>query len=226
MSRHKPYACLKDYLETAIDDIPKITSSKYGSFMTKTLLAGWVLCGFALGVVWFQLLQYESMPADPGKVVSHWPQNTSISRSSERPTLLVFAHPRCPCTRATLEELGAVLRQAGHEVAVHVLFTRPGGVHTAAWEETDTVRFARELPGSVVQWDEDGIEAMHFGARASGHVMLFTASGSLLFNGGVTIRRGHLGDNGYSDALVQRLSRATTSPVSTPVFGCALVHIE
>src|SRR5262245_54934677 len=50
----------------------------------------------------------ERYAATPGTIhggATRWPGNGACSLSSARPTLLMFAHPRCPCTRASLEEL-------------------------------------------------------------------------------------------------------------------------
>jgi len=57
--------------------------------------------------------------------------------------------------------------------------------------------------------------------------MLTDAAGKLLFSGGITASRGHVGDNAGLDALIL-LIRNTPAPstarpvITTPVFGCAI----
>jgi hypothetical protein len=68
----------------------------------------------------------------------------------------------------------------------------------------------------------DLVEARRFGAQTSGDVVVYDAAGTLRFQGGITISRGHVGHNlGHVrvDAIVHG---ATTGVAQTPVFGCAL----
>jgi hypothetical protein len=53
-------------------------------------------------------------------------------------------------------------------------------------------------------------------------VLLYEADGTLSFDGGVTLGRGHRGDNAAADALTRALSTAGTSPTQTAVFGCPI----
>ena len=80
---------------------------------------GGVLAGSAY------LAHYSSTPSDPGKAPSRWPADASLALDGERPTLVLFAHPRCPCTRATLAELSKLLARCPHRARVQVVFYRP-----------------------------------------------------------------------------------------------------
>src|SRR5688572_30257716 len=66
---------------------------------------------FVGGTVAF--LTYEFTPGDATQAPPSWPEQTQLARSAGTPTLLLVAHPHCPCTRASLDELGAILSRAG-----------------------------------------------------------------------------------------------------------------
>jgi hypothetical protein len=84
------------------------------------------------------------------------------------------------------------------------------------------VAHARSIPGVVVRSDAKGREAARFGMTASGHASLYSTAGRLLFNGGITGGRGHVGDNPGRSALVSILSNISPVASPTPVFGCGL----
>ena len=56
-----------------------------------------------------------------------WPSASGIERDPQRPTLVMLAHPRCPCTRASLEELAVLMTRLGGRLDAHVLFVKPSG---------------------------------------------------------------------------------------------------
>ena len=58
----------------------------------------WLVCAVGgLFVVW----AYDNGPGKPATTESEWPANTSLERATDRPTLVLLAHPQCTCTRAT-----------------------------------------------------------------------------------------------------------------------------
>ena len=168
------------------------------------------------------LLRFEASPGPSAGPARHWPQTTRITRS-DRPALLVFVHPKCPCTRATLAELDRVLARIGDRADAHVLFVRPRGV-AAGWERSDLWAIANAIPGVRVDIDEHGAEAKRFGAVTSGHTFLYGPDGRLEFSGGITAARGHAGDNAGEDAIVSVLAAGTSDQANTSVFGCALLN--
>ncbi|MCY1032218.1 RedB protein [Corallococcus sp. BB11-1] len=136
-------------------------------------------------------------------------------------SLLVFLHPQCPCSRATLTELAKLTVRAGGRLATRVFIwapteASPDFVQSELWAR------ARALPGVEVVADVDGQAARGVGARTSGQVVLYSPEGEERFSGGITPARGHEGDsegNLAIRALVE--ARAPGSP-SASVFGCAL----
>jgi hypothetical protein len=112
-------------------------------------------------------------------------------------------------------------------VTSHVLFLRPTELDTD-WSKTDLWASAAAVPDVEVTPDEDGNEARRFGAETSGHTVLYSGDGSLLFSGGITASRGHSGDNFGRSAIVSSLIGATSEisafsePAESCVFGCPL----
>jgi hypothetical protein len=151
-----------------------------------------------------------------------WPEGTAVERSRTAPTVLVFAHPFCSCTGATLEELDGLLakRNSGAQAPViRILFSRSD----PAWRPGELWSRASRIPGASPAWDEGGKEARIFGARTSGLVFLYDRRGKLLFRGGITSSRGHTGDSYGAERLTAALDSGQ-SAVGAPskVFGCAL----
>ncbi len=80
----------------------------------------------------------------------------------------------------------------------------------------------RLYTGRYAAPDVDGHEAQRFHAHTSGETLLYNASGKLLFQGGITGRRGHEGDNAGRAACLSLLTSERAPLSHAPVFGCAL----
>ena len=186
---------------------------------------GLVLISFLwVGAVAFgsvALLRYEKAPGEETGVAANWPGQSNLPRSLELPTLLVFAHPKCPCTRATIGELAVLMANGAGKVSATVVFTKPAGVEDE-WAETDLWRSAAAIPGVAVVHDDLGAEATRFGARTSGHAMLYASDGRLLFQGGITDGRGHAGANDGRLSVAAFLEGGKPRTLVTRAFGCAL----
>jgi hypothetical protein len=167
------------------------------------------------------LLQYASTPGDSGGPPSRWPVDTGLTRPKGRPVLIMMAHPHCPCTRASLEELSRLMSRNLDRVDARVVFFAPRGADEDWWM-TDLWTGASAIPGVAVVLDRDGAESRRFHAETSGQSLLYDADGSLLFSGGMTVARGHEGDNAGLGALETLIGGGTTATRRTPVFGCAL----
>jgi len=135
----------------------------------------------------------------------------------------MLAHPRCPCTAASVGELAQIMAQLEGKIAAYVLFIQPKGTGNA-WEDTDLRRSAEAIPGVKVILDPDGVEAGRFGAETSGHTLVYGADGRLLFSGGITASRGHAGDNVGASAIIALLNHQKPVRTQTLVFGCSLGH--
>lgn len=179
----------------------------------------WLLA-VGLGIV--IVLDYENASGSAGIAPRQWGSKTPIPLDSTRDTLIMFAHPRCPCTRASLGELNRVLAQTDGRIAAHVLFFRPNN-YSADWTRTDLWRSAAAIPGVTVQDDVDDALARKFGAETSGYVLLYNPQGQLLFRGGITGSRGHAGDNAGESAIISLAMGKAAGVTQTPAYGCSLL---
>ena len=136
--------------------------------------------------------------------------------------MLVTLHPRCICSRATLDELSRLLVQIPAPVRVQILIYQPDTV-SAGWSESALVTQARSIPGVVVIADPKGLESERFGMSVSGHTAVYAPDGRLLFSGGITRARGHTGENAGSAAILSVVS-SRSAPPRTPVFGCSILN--
>ncbi|RYX86848.1 hypothetical protein EON83_01305 [bacterium] len=183
-----------------------------------------------LGLAWLFLvtaglgftLNYEATPG-VAATASDWPVASHLQLATNKATLLVMAHPQCPCTRATIEELNNLLASCQDKVQVNVLFWKPKG-YPKNWEQTALWRAAAAIPGVKVVTDEGGVEAHRFHASTSGQVFLFNPTGKLIFSGGITAGRGHIGDNAGRDAIVSLLTTGKAERQKTFVYGCSLFN--
>jgi hypothetical protein len=183
-----------------------------------------------VGVLWialilsgFWLLGRERFsPVVDTRQAAIFPSGSDIQLASDKPTLLLFAHPQCPCTRATFHELDGLLEKTGNRVSVVVIFTIPDGVATG-WEQGELWKSATTTPGFRVVRDQGGRETRRFGVTGSGHTLLYSPTGRLLFSGGITASRGHEGDNIGLSAVESFILHGHASFSRTPVFGCSLL---
>lgn len=167
------------------------------------------------------LSAYSGAPGRQEAPPTAWPAASSLELDPAHPTLVLFLHPQCPCSSATLEQLARLLTVSADKPATHLCFVRPAGldeelVHGSLWRQ------AERLPEVRLHVDEDGREARLFGAATSGAAVLFDTAGRPLYSGGITVARGHSGDNPGRSALTAILSGREPAVATAPVFGCDL----
>jgi len=185
----------------------------------------------ALSILWLILAgaglwivsEYENTPGIAAAPSAQFPVESQLKRLAGRPTLVMLAHPHCPCTRASMGELELLMAQTQGRVTTYVLFLKPPGF-TDDWEKTDLWQTASDIPGVEVVQDKDGKEAVFFNAATSGQTFLYDADGQLLFKGGITSGRGHSGDNAGRSAIVALLNESKAEQIETAVYGCPLFN--
>jgi hypothetical protein len=106
---------------------------------------------------------------------------------------------------------------------VRVLFFQPLAA-VDNWTNGPSWELAAKIPGVKVEADPGGAEARRFGAQTSGFVVFYDALGKLVFRGGITSARGHMGDNAGSQAIISCALRGSSQLSQTPVFGCSLTE--
>ena len=185
------------------------------------LASAWLV---VVGLGMRTLLVYANTPGPATAHPQQWPAKTPLALIQSRQTLIMFAHPQCPCSRASVQELARVLAKSPDKPETAVVFYYPSA-EGEAWAHTDLWSSAAAIPGVRAIADRDGTAARQFSASTSGQVLLYK-SGQLVFKGGITAARGHQGSNDGSDSLLALLSgtsHAFAKPRNTPVFGCSLV---
>lgn len=168
------------------------------------------------------LWRYKNAPGLVAANPADWPAGSQITRIADRPTLLMFAHPQCACTRASLGELRSFMSEAGQRVHAYVVFLVPSATVSNEWRDSELRRSAASIPGVSIVDDLGWQESRRFGAMTSGHVLYYDTAGRLRFSGGITSARGHLGDNPGLAELSALLRNSSKMGQSTPVFGCPL----
>lgn len=154
-------------------------------------------------------------PGGLGTAPSAWPAEASLAGPADRPVVLVFAHPYCPCTPATLEQLSILAPEA----QVSVVLSGPAvGLRDGA----GPARRTAERMGWACVEDPAGLEARRFGAQVSGHVVAYGVDGGLLYVGGLTPGRGMTGPARGLLALRRALETNRRSSIQGQVFGCRI----
>jgi hypothetical protein len=195
--------------------------STFAGLRVRRLLIGLLwLSGVVIGLALVTNHDFAEGAAGPSPL--DWPSRSLLPHSDHDYTLVMFAHPRCPCTRASLEELTKLLARNQNSVSKWVVFYRPSGADDS-WEQTDQCQTAGKIPGVHIASDMDGAEAKLFHAQTSGHTLLYGPTGKLLFSGGITVARGHAGDNDGRSAIEAILSKSLPTTRETPVYGCPII---
>jgi hypothetical protein len=181
------------------------------------------------GLVWltvivsstFLMLAYANSPGAAGSPPGNWPVASNLPRDNSRPALVMFVHPRCPCSRASMDELALLMAHCQGRVNAHVFFLKPAE-KADDWAHTDLWREAAAIPGVTVHQDDAGSEARLFNVETSGDLLLYDAKGRLIFHGGITSARGHSGDNAGRSNVQALLLNQPAQLSETPIFGCSL----
>jgi len=194
------------------------------------------IANLGLSLVWLAtvtsgtivILNYESRPGENPSQLTQWPHETLMARLADYPTVVMFTHPHCPCTRASVSEFAQIVSMCRELADFRVIAFDPVDANDD-WRESDLVESATAVPGVTVFWDKDGQEACRFNIKTSGHVLLYDSKGQLRFSGGITSSRGHQGSNFGRSQLVAWLRKSSEQRaqqadlLESPVFGCALV---
>jgi len=179
----------------------------------------WVL---AIGVGFTRLVDYSVAPGAPAAAPHEWPDDSRIPAPQGHYVLLMTIHPHCPCSRASVTELNNLMTLLRRDnVKGYVLTVKPSEFAND-WIDTESVRNARRIDGVDVLTDVDGVESGRFGAATSGQVLLYDPKGQLMFAGGLTPDRGHLGDSPGRQRILSLVKTGAADAKESLVFGCPL----
>lgn len=185
----------------------------------------------AIGFGFTRIYNYANIPGKPAQALLQWPQGTTLSSFKDLATLVMFVHPHCPCSEASLGELEKLMPRILGKAKSYVVFYKPQN-KTKEWVQDSLWKKAQSIPNVTALIDETGIEASQFDAKTSGQTFLYSSEGNLLFQGGITAQRGHMGDNDGQLAILSyfKLKNPKQNPLreiaQTPVFGCSLRNPE
>jgi hypothetical protein len=174
--------------------------------------------GIAFVIGWFVMVgvgaraiyAYSTSPGEQRPGPTSWPSESMLARPSNQFTVVMFVHPECPCTRASLTELVAIASKG--RAAIQIVFSGTG----ESWELAGQVSGARRI------LDPLGREAERFGAKTSGHVVVYDPAGKQRYAGGITGSRGHEGDNVGRRTVEALIGGVGADELGHPVFGCTL----
>jgi hypothetical protein len=105
------------------------------------LFGAWVV---GLGVGVYEMYAYATTPGVAETAPSEWPDDTTLVRDPDAPTIVMFVNPDCPCSRASLAELAQVRVALPR---VHTVITN---------DETEMARFGARTSGYVAAYDAAG----------------------------------------------------------------------
>ncbi len=182
----------------------------------------WVLL---LGLGFWTLLRYTYTKGTPSQSLSNWPLGTKIFRNPSRATLILFAHPSCPCSKASVGELERLMPNTKEKIDAYVVFFKPNN-QTNEWVMGDLWKSSQAIPGVKTLIDSQGTEMIRFGAVTSGQTFLYDENGKMVFQGGITPGRGHRGDGDGRRSILSFVETGTTKILMAPVFGCSLINPE
>jgi len=184
----------------------------------------------ALGSIWLilvgaglvVLMNYEYTPGVAAKAPKRWPDKVPLKRLQGTPTLVMFVHPRCPCTRASISQLVTLKTRHREKLNAYVLlFHAP--TTSADWSKTDVWDSAIAIPGVKAIVDTDGTISSSFNALTSGQTYLYDDCGRLVFSGGITPARGQTGPSEGMKTLEAALTALPSGKIqdrTSRVFGC------
>ncbi len=167
------------------------------------------------------LMLYGSNAGADGLAPERWPESAECRRDANRMNLLMFLHPKCFCSRASLSELEKLQSHFNDQISVKIIFWIPDSV-SEDWKQCALWKKVQGMVGVEGIQDSSGKLASRFGAKTSGQVVLYDQQGWLKFQGGVTAMRGEEGSNAGVEMIKTVIRKSDSRISSTPVFGCAL----
>lgn len=186
------------------------------------LLVTWAL---GAGTGYWLMVAYEKTPGKGAAMVQKdWPAEGTLELGTGKVTVVIAAHPGCPCSRASLAEIAELVAKHPGKIQGYVLFvTQPkGGIGEKECRESALWKQATDIAGVTCVVDDSHVATALFHARTSGQVLVYDENGKLQFSGGITAARDHAGPSAGSDSIAAILEGGTAMAATTPVFGCAL----
>ncbi len=182
-----------------------------------------------LGAIWFvglcfgfaDLARFETIPGIAATAPTEWPSGVNAEPATDRLTVVMALHPKCACSLASLEGLARLTALFPNGFETRLLFYTPAD-KPKEWAFGKSWDAAERIPGALRILDPKGDTARQFGATTSGHVVVYSPEGRLLYSGGITPSRGHAGDSVGLTAITELLRNERPTVSTAPTFGCSL----
>ena len=169
-----------------------------------------------------KLNAYANTPGESATASVNFPFLSQVQTQKGKATLILFVHPKCGCSVATVAEMTRLFPKISSEAIVNIVFLKPEGFSDED-VRGDLWQTAHKIVGANLTIDSGSREADLYGAKTSGQTFLYDSGGHLVFEGGLTASRGHTGDSkGQQDILSYFLNQSTWTPSKASVFGCGL----
>ena len=184
-------------------------------FFVLTAIAIWLV---ATAYAYSLMMRFDTRPGVAGNPLLRWPATAAVQLAKRQRTLLIFLHPKCSCSRASISQLQNLRKRFPDAFHTELVLWQPPG-RSPAWNQlyrTDS----EDLSGTETIADPGGRVAALFDAHTSGYVLLYGAAGNLEYAGGLTPARGVNNEGPGILALERIMSGSTVGVAHQPVFGC------
>ncbi len=182
----------------------------------------WAALLFTGHVVLFEYEMTEGPLANSKRI---FPEKSSVQLTHGRQNIILFLHPACPCSAASVDEFRDLMREGEKDSVGKVVFFMPPD-QESEWSLLPLISSVKRIPNVSIVYDTNGAESDLFGATTSGHVFIYDSRGVLQFSGGITGSRGHTGDNKNFEIAKNTIIARNPKYATTPVFGCSLRWIQ
>lgn len=166
------------------------------------------------------MFEYELTAGPLSNSKRIFPECTSLQLAHSSQNLILFLHPACPCSSATVDEFCQLMRVGKKDAVGTVVFLMPDDKE-GEWSLLPIMSRVRKIPNVSILQDANGALAETFGVITSGHLLIYDGRGILNFSGGITGSRGHTGDNQYFAVAKRTIINKNPDFATTPVFGCS-----
>ncbi|MGK0186649.1 MAG: hypothetical protein ACI9R3_002432 [Verrucomicrobiales bacterium] len=186
-------------------------------WMLGTVVVLWALSAVS-GFTYLSLFQHRA--GDEGMPKENVPASSAVK-------VLMFLHPRCSCSHASVHELQRILLstktgESSPRVHAQIFLFQPDETDSDAWDGSAMISELKLFPSVEICNDPRGRIAASHGIATSGHVLIYDKEGNLKFSGGITQRRAHEGENTNGILAVQAILQVSNEIVRRPVFGCSI----
>lgn len=136
----------------------------------------------------------------------------------EYPLTLLFLHPECPCSDASIYEI-TQMQKLNSEMNFKIIISYPKNTYNK-WVSSNRAK-RQLLKNKSIELidDKNNVLSDAFGASTSGVTLIFKEENNLVFAGGITPSRGHLGRT-IAHEIIKEAS--LFSFTKNEVYGCSI----